>query len=230
MRLTRYKTWVVKGYHTHRARGHVRLRSGGSYSPPSFEPRWCRLNQRLKLPARGRPFCLFVVGARLARPCPSVSHFRPKPASVTALTLGPYAWPHLRGCMRRLTHQAREAPMNRLLLVSLLALFVLPAAGFAQKRCKKGIPCGNTCIAATKTCRIGPTPAPQTTSPRRPLNSANTGREAAELPWVASSRGHTYYRRGCGGANKLSRDNLIYFKTEGEAQQAGYQRSSARGC
>lgn len=25
----------------------------------------------------------------------------------------------------------------------------------AQKRCTKGIPCGNSCIAANKTCRIG---------------------------------------------------------------------------
>ena len=53
---------------------------------------------------------------------------------------------------------------------------------------------------------------------------------AASMAWVASSRGHTYYRRGCSTANRLSPANLIYFRTEEEAQQAGYRRSTSRGC
>lgn len=76
-----------------------------------------------------------------------------------------------------------------------------------------------------------PTSTPQTTSPARPLISPSTGSVAPEtLPWVASSRGHTYYLRGCNGANRLSPDNLIYFHTEQEAEQAGYTRSPAEGC
>ena len=49
------------------------------------------------------------------------------------------------------------------------------------------------------------------------------------LAWVASSRGHTYYRRGPSTANRLSLANLIYFPTEQEAQRAGYHRSTSRG-
>ena len=39
-----------------------------------------------------------------------------------------------------------------------IAVLTLGLSAFsleAQKRCVKGIPCGNTCIAANKTCRIG---------------------------------------------------------------------------
>jgi len=99
----------------------------------------------------------------------------------------------------------------------------------AQKNCRKGIPCGNTCIAANKVCHVG-TPSTPTTSPA-PASSDS----AAVVPkdgkaWVASSRGHTYYRRGCSTANRLSSANLIYFQTEEEAQRAGYNRSRSRGC
>lgn len=41
----------------------------------------------------------------------------------------------------------------------------------AQKRCTKGIPCGGTCISASKTCRVGspsPSPAPSTRPPSGP--------------------------------------------------------------
>jgi hypothetical protein len=50
------------------------------------------------------------------------------------------------------------------------------------------------------------------------------------MEWVASSRGRTYYRRGCNTGNRLSLANLISFRTEREAQRAGYQRSTSRGC
>lgn len=42
--------------------------------------------------------------------------------------------------------------------------FGLPA--YAQKNCRKGIPCGNSCISAKKTCRIGSGTA-RTSPPRR---------------------------------------------------------------
>ena len=50
------------------------------------------------------------------------------------------------------------------------------------------------------------------------------------MAWVASSRGHTYYRRGPSAANRLSFANLIYFRTEPDAQRAGYHRSTSHGC
>lgn len=43
--------------------------------------------------------------------------------------------------------------MRIALSVLVIALFATSAE--AQKRCVKGIPCGNSCISASKTCRIG---------------------------------------------------------------------------
>ena len=99
-----------------------------------------------------------------------------------------------------------------------------------QKNCRKGIPCGNTCIAANKVCRIG-TPSTRPTTSDTPARSDSAAVAPKDnMAWVGSSRGHTYYRRGCGTANRLSPANLIYFRTEEEAQRAGYRRSTSRGC
>lgn len=119
--------------------------------------------------------------------------------------------------------------MRRVLLIALTLL--LPAAAEAQKHCKKGIPCGGTCISATKTCHLGTiVPTPE----RAPAATAALVRQQSHADtlgeWVASSRGHTYYRRGCSGANKLSQANLISFPTEEAAKAAGYRRSAQRGC
>ena len=108
-----------------------------------------------------------------------------------------------------------------LLGLSLLAL----TSAEGQKNCRKGIPCGNTCIAANKVCHIG-TPSTQPTVPHDSI----TVPQKDSMAWVASPRGHTYYRRGCTTANRLSRTILIYFRTEEEAQRAGYRRSASRGC
>ncbi len=120
--------------------------------------------------------------------------------------------------------------MRRLLGTLVSFLILLSAPALAQKKCVKGIPCGNTCIAANKTCRVGTpssTPTTTQTQQQRPSTSVPSVEEA---PWVASSRGQVYYRRGCSGGNKLSPANLIYFKTEEQAQKAGYRRSTSRGC
>ena len=106
--------------------------------------------------------------------------------------------------------------MNRLLTLAIAALIAFPAAADAQKRCVKGKPCGNTCIAANKTCRVA-------TAPARAEPDANA-------PWVASSQGQVYYKRGCSNANGLAPANRIYFRTEEEARGAGYRRSTSRGC
>jgi hypothetical protein len=106
-----------------------------------------------------------------------------------------------------------------------LSLFVVSNAE-AQKHCRKGIPCGNTCIAANKVCHIG-TPSTLQTPSR---GDSTTVAQQDSVAWVASSRGHTYYRRGCSTANRLSPANLFYFRTEEEAQRAGYRRSTSRGC
>jgi hypothetical protein len=113
--------------------------------------------------------------------------------------------------------------MRRVLVALLLVVAAAPLS--AQKRCKKGIPCGNTCIAANKVCHVGTpaataAPAPATT----PSPSTN------DAPWVGSSRGRTYYRAGCAGAKKLAPQNLITFKSEAEAKRAGYVHSTQKGC
>lgn len=55
--------------------------------------------------------------------------------------------------------------MRRVLAV--VALLLLPSIALAQKNCKKGIPCGGTCISADKVCRVG-------TPPNSPPASSNS--------------------------------------------------------
>ena len=123
----------------------------------------------------------------------------------------------------------------------LLGLLLVAARDLeAQRRCVKGKPCGNTCIAQNRTCRVGTPPAnptpPPTSRPAPAAPPASTEGEARASvpatsgPWVASRRGSTYYRNGCSGGNSLAAQNRIYFRTEEEAQAAGYRRSSQRGC
>lgn len=115
----------------------------------------------------------------------------------------------------------------RLILLSL----VVPTALMAQKRCTKGIPCGNTCIAANKVCRVGSgTPTPAAGVAPRATRTDTAAVAGASSPWVASSIGRTYYRNGCAGASRLAKRNLIWFPTEDSAQAAGFKRSTARGC
>jgi hypothetical protein len=44
--------------------------------------------------------------------------------------------------------------MQRIVLV--VGLMLTSVTADAQRVCKRGIPCGNTCIAANRTCRVGP--------------------------------------------------------------------------
>lgn len=119
-------------------------------------------------------------------------------------------------------------------LLAVLMVFATPA--HAQKNCKKGIPCGNSCISATKTCRIGSTPAAPAYKPPPRKTGAAAGTAhvisapAEEGRYVGSSRGNTYYKAGCAGAQKLSPANKFYFKTKEEAEARGYRPSRQAGC
>ncbi|KKQ35217.1 MAG: Endonuclease I [Candidatus Nomurabacteria bacterium GW2011_GWB1_37_5] len=42
----------------------------------------------------------------------------------------------------------------------------------------------------------------------------------------ASKRGKKYYLPGCSGGSTIKEENKIYFSTEGEAMNAGYEKSS----
>jgi len=114
----------------------------------------------------------------------------------------------------------------------LLALLLgLGRTAEAQRVCKTGKPCGNSCIAQNKTCHVGSGSARSAGSTAVPLRTGAPAEPSTDsMPWVGSSRGHTYYIRGCSGANQLAVQNRIYFRTEAEAERAGYQRSRSRGC
>ena len=107
-----------------------------------------------------------------------------------------------------------------------VAFLFVTAPAEAQKNCKKGIPCGNTCIAANKTCRVGTGSARSTSSPPQAVSSP----APAGARFVASSKGQVYYLLGCSAGEQLSPANRIYFQTEEEAAAAGYRPSTARGC
>ncbi|MEI8337840.1 MAG: hypothetical protein WCF92_01685 [bacterium] len=55
-----------------------------------------------------------------------------------------------------------------------------------------------------------------------PENTASS----ANGSFVASKSGTKYYLLSCSGVSKISDRNKVYFKTESEAQSAGYSRAS----
>ena len=118
--------------------------------------------------------------------------------------------------------------MKRTLLALLLAVIAATPAS-AQKRCAKGIPCGNSCISASKMCRIGNS-APTPKLEQAIVGTPDSVTSATSGDWVGSSRGTTYYKAACSTARRLSPSNLIYFKSEGDAKKAGYHRSASKGC
>jgi|SRR5688500_10446608 len=66
------------------------------------------------------------------------------------------------------------------------ALATIGSSLDAQPNCKKGIPCGNSCIAANKVCRIGTQSTPSSTTPRSsqpaPLMATDRAGEFPALP------------------------------------------------
>jgi len=135
------------------------------------------------------------------------------------------------------------------LLIVLVAMFFAANGLEAQRNCKKGIPCGGSCISPSKTCRIGTSPAPAparastsdtllsdgTPIPR--LLGARRTSDAAPPPpvglydWIANVDGVVYYSRFCEVAKeRVLPDEAVYFRNEEDAQRAGYKRSKAKGC
>jgi hypothetical protein len=113
--------------------------------------------------------------------------------------------------------------------VAAAILLLAASSAEAQRNCKKGIPCGGTCIAANKTCRVGAPIAP--TNPAVAAIVVQVATPADTIgKWVGSSKGRTYYRAGCPGARTLAPANVIHFKTEPDAMKAGYTHSAQRGC
>jgi len=126
-------------------------------------------------------------------------------------------------------------------LLAILATVVCSEVAAAQRNCKKGIPCGNSCIAANRTCRAGPppkaTPPAEPTKPTpspaaQPLIAAPAPATSAvnadtTLPWVASATGATYYASACSGATRVVAGRL-YFRSEENLKRLGMSRASAK--
>lgn len=56
-----------------------------------------------------------------------------------------------------------HSTLARIALLAMLVLCLTTAASSSEAaNCKKGIPCGNSCIAASKTCHKNATPSPVT--------------------------------------------------------------------
>jgi deoxyribonuclease-1 len=132
-------------------------------------------------------------------------------------------------------------------IIVLVVLLLLAASeANAQRNCKKGIPCGGSCISAAKTCRVGTQPAdtasaasvrPRPLSPDdqgaivRRLTGDTTAKAATDFgPFVGSVDGDVYYAVGCNTSWKLTAEERVYFRNEQEALAKGYHRSRAKNC
>jgi hypothetical protein len=126
-------------------------------------------------------------------------------------------------------------------VVSFLVLFAVSTEAEAQKNCKKGIPCGNSCISASKTCRVGISgsaapryepsaerAAPNYAAPAPPSYDSPDTERADSQGWVGLVNGKVYYRASCQAAKELPA--LIHFSTPAEAERLGYRRSKVPGC
>lgn len=107
---------------------------------------------------------------------------------------------------------------------------VAPAALEAQKVCTKGKPCGNTCIAANKTCRVGTGTATQGNRAPAAAPATRSVQVPEGMQYAASTRGSTYYYVGCSGWRSLSPSNLRWFETREDAEKAGLRPSAQAGC
>ena len=144
-------------------------------------------------------------------------------------------------------------------LILLLSLTLLGSTRLeAQRNCVKGKPCGNSCIAASKTCRIGtPSSTPTTSTPRKTAAqlradsvaasertraalaaTKNSGDSAKRQPvldptqsaFVGDASRKIFFLRGCAAASRIAEDNSVVFVSEDDAKVAGYARSGAAGC
>lgn len=123
-------------------------------------------------------------------------------------------------------------------LVVLGAVLLAPTRLEAQKNCQKGIPCGNSCISAAKTCRIGtPTtqPVPRDDPPASQPDYVEPTTATPAIPvaatahqWVGQPHGRTYYLASCQAAKELPEP--IYFSTTADAERLGYRRSRVPTC
>lgn len=134
-----------------------------------------------------------------------------------------------------------EAAMRAMVLAMLVGLAWSTVAGAAN--CRKGIPCGNSCIAANRTCHLNRSAPPPATPKMQPRGSiaapaavaAPAAAVVQALPgapamWAASEADRIYFAPGCAAAQDLTPANKRFFPDEATAIAAGFRRSSVEGC
>ncbi len=114
----------------------------------------------------------------------------------------------------------------------ILALFMVLTASpaVAQKNCKKGKPCGNSCIAMKKTCRIGSTSPTKGATSSASSSSSGTAVAPEWAVAVASTRGTVYYSVACKAWQSLAPANRVFFRSREAAEAKGYRPSAQKGC
>lgn len=126
--------------------------------------------------------------------------------------------------------------MKIAIIAALVGIALTATSAEAQRRCTKGIPCGNTCIAADRVCRIGTSQAPRDpapgTQPQALIGGGLTAasRDSASFEWIGSVDGAIYYRATCPMAMRLWPEERIRFRAESDAVARGYRRSRVVGC
>lgn len=135
----------------------------------------------------------------------------------------------------------RPKPGAFMVLVRLLLLVVFSAINLqAQRNCTKGIPCGNSCISATKTCRIGSTSRPSTSETSKPqspdplkkdltsTDSTSKGKDevAGERVWV-NTKSRVYH---CPGTRYFGKTASGKYLTEREASEQGNRPAYGKKC
>ena len=145
-------------------------------------------------------------------------------------------------------------------LAPLVAVLIAIGVSDAEaQRCVKGIPCGNTCISASKTCRVGSGTATKAGTSKPPAESTKStvvpprltpkelddsvarllygrpqsgsaAKSTNDTLFVGSRVDRVFFLRNCLAAQDLADENRRWFKTEKDALTAGYRRSRVPGC
>jgi hypothetical protein len=125
--------------------------------------------------------------------------------------------------------------VTKIAVLAILAGALAPGVA-ESKNCRKGKPCGNSCIARSKTCRIG------TPSQRAPSPAAYAGERSAPPPrpsaagtaepvvWIGLRANRHAYRADCPMLRDFDADQRVYFDTRAAALAAGYSVAAGNGC
>lgn len=99
-------------------------------------------------------------------------------------------------------------------IIFVLAICIVFTSFSHAKNCRKGIPCGNSCISANKTCRIGAyTPTPTSVAPKPTISEKNFNNAKNHLVkiYTANPEQTTFYC-GCEFSFNGKKGNVDFSK------------------